>query len=629
MKGYRVAAGLALTLALSCSKGPGNSMSTKDPGALVAVSMSSTVGVLLDEVPASMRDRVAQSLMAKPPDFWVSRAHRQAVLTTYRLVFRQAYYAKQKYTGMDALPITPESGWQITLNGPPRRATVKGGHDLVMIDYSLATTILTDPDSPCTSDNKLCNIGGKTAEKFDFPIDPELVFQRTRYACLDEAQFPPLSVDSEEVDSFYDDTCGVESQLSQTGCHQTELPTESCSQALDDKIGSVTATLSFVRQPWSSTVADQVRSGPITNPAGANLTPEASEFRVNRLTYRYIQPNDCGLVEKCVGGTGWRRLLQFATADRNTGTTALNIGAVDYFITTDAGTALSQHNVFEYSACHHHYHFTHYGTFSFNGDTATTSKRGFCLQATDRFSNNEFSPLPNPYANCWYQGIMPGWVDEYKAGLPCQWIDVTGVDTSKKNVTGPLQFSSNPDGFLCEGTPVLDSSGNQVWEPTSFLSSTGQPVDRPKCNFFQTPTDPNAWATDNIDSYNVTIPAPGYGYVTNACLHNQVGPLRNCDFNPSANFTCTPGAPVKLHCTVPSGAAPQVARACEYSVALGTGLSCTYQDSLANSAVDGAADLTFTCPAARDTTEVGGNFSVYTAAVYPGDPTVAVTCTVQ
>jgi hypothetical protein len=600
-------------------------MSQQDPGALISVAMNSTVGVLLDEIPMSMRDRVAAALIAKPNDYWVSRAKRQINLTTYRLVFRQAFYSKMKAMGKDSLPLPPDSVWNITLAGAPHRTTVKG-HDLVVVDYSLASTILSDYASPCASDNHLCNAGGKWTESFTLPLDPELIFQRTRFACVDEGQFPPNSVDSEEMDSFFDDSCKVESVLTNTACHQTELPTSSCVQALDTSIGSVATGINYTRLAWSSTLADQVRVGPLTNMAGSNLTPEQSEFRVNRLTYRYIAPNDCALVEQCVGGTGWRRLLQFATADRNTGTTPLNIGAVDYFIQNDGGTTLSQHNVFEYSSCHHHYHFTHYGSFSFNNDQATTSKRGFCLQATDRFSNIEVSPLTNPYANCWYQGIMAGWVDEYKAGLPCQWIDVTGVDTSKKNVTGPLSFHSNPDGFLCEGNPVLDGNGNQVWEATNFTSSTGQPVDRPKCDFYSTAQDPNAWSSDNIDTYNVTIPAPGNGYVTAACTHNQIGPLRNCGFVPSTNATCTPGAQVKLHCTVPNGAAPQVARVCEYSAVLKAGLSCTYQDSLANAAVDGAADLTFTCPAMRDANEPGGHYTIYGAPVSGDDAAQAITC---
>src|SRR5688572_8891218 len=39
-------------------------------GALVRVTMESRVGVLLDELPLSMRDRVADAILAEPPSFW-------------------------------------------------------------------------------------------------------------------------------------------------------------------------------------------------------------------------------------------------------------------------------------------------------------------------------------------------------------------------------------------------------------------------------------------------------------------------------------------------------------------------------------------------------------------------------
>ncbi len=602
-----------------------------DPGSLLAVSMNSTVGVLLDEIPTAMRDRVAQSLIAKPTSFWKARANRQVLLTTYRLIFRQAYYAGQGYNLRAALPLPPESVRSITLTSTPRRATVGNPgniHDYVLVDYTMNGTLLTDFNSPGVSEPALSNINNQWTEQFTLPVDPELIFQRTRFACMDEAQFPPTSVDSEEADSFYDDSCKVENQLSDTGCHQSELPTMSCKNALETKIGKVNTGVHFEHLAWNQTLADQSRVGPLTNMNGSNLAPEAFEMHNPRVTYRYISPGDCAVAEGCVGGTGWRRLLQFATADRNTGTKPLNIGSVDYFI-TGTTTLNSQYNIFEFSACHHHYHFTHYGSFSFNNNQATTNKRGFCLQSTNRFSNNEYSPLHNPYANCSYQGIDVGWVDEYKAGLPCQWIDVTDVDTSHHSVTGPLTFVSNPDGFLCEGNPVLDSQGNPVFELTTFTTSAGAPVYRPKCNFYSSQSNPNLWLSDNTDSFNVTIQGPGQGYVTSPCTRGQHGPLRNCGFQKSAStLNCTPGAQVTLSCSISGNSTPtQVVRVCESSAALHTGTACTYQDSLVTKAVDTqGTNVTFTCPVARNSQEQGGLYSIYTAALFDDDARANVTC---
>ncbi len=601
-----------------------------DPGALVNVTMPSTVGVLLDEIPAAMRDRVAASLLARPTTFWTARAHRQITLSYYRLVFRPQFYPPgggmntgkaNPITGStqkQQLPLPPESGWNITLNAAPKRQTIDG-HDLVTVDYTLSTTILTDFQSPGISEPSLASIGGSWNEPFTFPVDPELIFQRTRFACLDEAEFPPGSVDSEEIDSFYDNTCTVETNLTSTGCHQTELPPWSCVDALKGRIGHIDTKMKFTRLKWDDQLANSVRTGPVTSTVGADLLPEASEFRINRVTYRYIGPNDCAITEKCVAGTGWRKLLQFSTADRNTGNASLEIGYVDYF-NQDGGSTLSQHNDFTYSACHHHYHFTRYGTFSFADNAATTSKRGFCLQSTNRLSNNELSPLHNPHPDCHVQGVDVGWVDEYKAGLPCQWIDVTSLGP----ITGDLKFVSNPDGFLCEGTPVLDSNGQQVWVPSGLTSpDNGLPQDKPACNYSP------GWLDNNTDAYSVALPNNGDGYVTKPCQHGQIGPLRNCGLanDTPAPPTCTPGAKTTVHCTIPSGAAPQVVRVCEASRALGAGLACTYQDALANTTVDfNGANVTFTCPASRDSVETGGTYGIYTTPVFEDDASAVVTC---
>jgi hypothetical protein len=597
----------------------------EDPGALLDATMASQVGVLLDEIPMSERDRVAQAIIAQPMSFWITRATNQAKLTTYRLVFRQLYYpfTSDGKPTRDSLPLTLPTAWNITFTGAPQRTMVMG-HDMVTVSYNLATTILTTFESPGKSQPELGKIGGTWDEPFVFPVDPELVFQRTGYACMDESEFPPNSVDSEEVDSFYDQTCGVEAMETHTGCHYSALPQLSCIDALKT-IGSVSTKLHFERVPWDGSVADKVRSGAVTTDAGANLTPYSDEFHINRVTYRYIDSSSCTLVEKCVGGTGWRRLLQFATADINSGNLTLAIGKVDYFGVDDAGTPLSQHGVFEWSACHGHFHFMHYGTFSYGDAGEETSKRGFCLQATKRTSNNEISPLTNVYYDCGYQGIEIGWADEYKAGLECQWIDVTEEDTNKAPVTKPLSFHSNPDGFLCEGKPILDKNGNQVWLPTSFKTADGRPVEKPACDYSP------GWANDNFESYMATLELSGDGYVTEPCTRGQLGPLRNCALTKQIDtLQCTPGAQVTLSCTVPAGAQPQVLRVCETSAVLQTGIPCVQAQELAHGTVDigtTPTTVTFTCPPPRDPTEPGGGYALYTGAAYPSDTAVPVNCT--
>ncbi|HEV8387692.1 MAG TPA: lysyl oxidase family protein [Nitrososphaera sp.] len=584
------------------------------PGALVTVGFNGQVGVLLDEIPQSIRDRAVKSILEEKGDFWKVRAADQIRLMSYRLIFRDSYYDESE--GKGALPLPPEQVWDIQIDGSPKRFTTEeGNHDIVAVNYSFSSVLLTDIESPGMSEPNLESIGGKWSEHFILPIDPTLLFQRTRFACMDENQFPPRSVDAEETDTFYDQETDVEDELSIEGFHQTEMPEMSCIEALDSKVGKVEADLDFERIAWDSTLADKVRVGAVTNPESPDLKIEDSTFKTNRLAYRYITPDDCALAEGSVGDTGWRRLLQFSAADRNVGARELEIGDIDYYI-EGRDTELSNNGIYEYSVCHDHYHFVHYGTFSF-GDSQT-HKMGFCLQSTNRFSNNEYSPLPNRYAGCDFQGIESGWVDEYKIGLEGQWVDVTDVNTP---VTRQLEFHSNPLGFLCEGKPVTDSEGYQVYEMTQLKTADGHSVFKPRCEYGDGALE------NNFDSYEVTLPGDGHGYVTEECSRGETGPLRNCGFVKSDSiFNCTPRHKVNLMVTLPEQYSlhPQIVRLCEFSAVLNTAIPCTYNgphnaQAILNDVVESNTNLVFECPGPLDGQELGGKFSVYFAPVLPED----------
>ena len=210
---------------------------------------------MLDEIPVSMRARVASALIGKPRSFWVERAKAQLRLTTYRLIYRQSFYDAKKH----ALPLPPESKWQIRLVGTPRRYSL-GGHDLVGVHYTFASVLLTDAASPGISEPRLAKIGGVWKEPFMLPVDPELVFQRTGYACMDEAQYPFRTVDSEEVDFLYDQTAVPEKALSSVGYHYTRMPKQSCVAAVRDHIGAVTTAVRLRATALESALADRYRS---------------------------------------------------------------------------------------------------------------------------------------------------------------------------------------------------------------------------------------------------------------------------------------------------------------------------------------------------------------------------------
>ncbi|RIB05223.1 hypothetical protein C2G38_2281493 [Gigaspora rosea] len=63
----------------------------------------------------------------------------------------------------------------------------------------------------------------------------------------------------------------------------------------------------------------------------------------------------------------------------------------------------------------------------------------------------EYTSLNALYDTCAYQGISAGWGDDYRAGLACQWVDVTGLPAQ----TALLGYVLNPEGI---GFQVQDNT---------------------------------------------------------------------------------------------------------------------------------------------------------------------------
>jgi hypothetical protein len=616
-------------LAAACSNAAPNHGNEPSRGALVRVTAKSQVGVLLDEVPEASRDRIAQALLGKPEAFFVERAKRQLALASYRLNFRSSFYDDD--SGKRQLPLPPEQVLEIELvaddAGDKLRRELVDGHDYVLADYQLSALIVTDEASPGMSEPALAEVGGESDEPFVLPIDPELLLQRTGYACMDEAEFPPNSVDSEDVEFFYDQTCDVEDELTPDGCHYTELPTESCEEALSAHVGSVEAPLHYEHIAWDDTLAAKHRVGGVHTQGAADLQVVAEELKNNRLTYRYIEPDSCALAESCVGGSGWRRLLQFNASEQNVGSEPVEIGQVDYFIDDpDNPTPNANHHVYQYSACHHHYHFNYFATFTYGGDDGLGSKRAFCLESVKRYGNHEQSPTWSDYNECTFQGITQGWGDQYNAGIECQWVDVTTIDVAAGPVTQSLGLRSNPEGFLCEGTPVLDAKGNVTWESTDLKTDAGETVDRPVCD------ETEGWDDNNFADEPVTLPTAGKGMLTEPCTRGQLGPLRNCGYIYDGGMeSCDPGEERKLTCSTKKGSEPQVVRLCEGSKVLGAGTACLEQQALASLTLEGGGSVTatFTCPAKRDASEPGGLVAIYRGPLFPEDDAADITCRLE
>ena len=590
-------------------------------GSLIQLQMTSIVGVLLDEYPADMRDRVADALAQQPESIWLSRALQQIDLTYNRLHFRDFVYRREGITNRWQLPHPPRDLWEVTFNPAGAERRTVDGHDLVVWEYTFTSILLSDEASAGRAEPNLAQIGGVWEEPFVLPVDPTQLLQRTGNTCINEAGFPPNSYDSENVASFYDYTCTADS-VGMTGCHRTFTPTLSCTQALRTWVGATSTVMRFERLPWDETLADSVRRGPLTTTLGPDLMVVEEELYNHRLIYRYFGPDDCAYNEGNVGGTGWRRLLQFDAVAHNVGAVGLHIGLVE---------GENETNIFEYDPCHNHIHYSNYGEFLFGPDPYP-NKRAFCVESTGRFSNNEGSPLTHAYS-CRVQGIEAGWVDEYGAGLDGQWIDVTEVFpsaslTNTQAALLPLTFRMNTDQFLCEGQPVLDEAGKQIYAWSGLYNSRGLPMAYPVCDLIPD------WDGNNEGTAWVTIPPTG-SFVTQPCANGETGPRRNCGFVPDADdLVCTAGQPVQMSCQLntassSSTAAPQVLRLCESSAVLGTGTACVFEGALANVLLGlDPVTVNFTCPRFRTAEEPGGLYALYTAPAFSDDASVSVSCQV-
>ncbi|CAF3738674.1 unnamed protein product [Rotaria sordida] len=410
------------------------------------------------------------------------------------------------------------------------------------------------------SDDRLSNIGGSFLQDYTLPADPMLLLQRTGTACMSESGWPPNSIDPETTEYYYDDTCEVEKPQAPdvVGCQQCHcqhpLTTMSCVEALQAFVGRVNVSLNFTRIKYDKAMASKWRypSEPSINSFGqvapVNIFEYLPDLERYRIIYLYIEPNGCEIAERCVGGSGWRRLLVFSTTAPNFGTQELRLGSVPYFTNGSQSELITKHHVFEYSPCHKHYHFSHYASFALGNpndqSNLTNTKRGFCLQAVYRHANAEWSPLHQEYYTCSVQGIPPGWQDTYQGGLRCQWIDVTSINTSAQPYTTSLYSSLNPHGFLCEGTPQPDT-----WIRTEFN--------------------------------------------TTCCSGNGC-----CG---ESNLTqCCGGLPVVRICE--ASIALRSGLACLWNASLTT-VIISHRDK--------PRDIHFICPPPRDSVETGGQFSVY------------------
>ncbi len=568
------------------------STTPNDKGALIEIRFTSKVGVLLDEIPEQYRDEIVTDLMNQPASFWQKRITYQIDTASYRLLFRNFYY-----DGLGQLPLPPYDAWQINIGAVAREQV--DGHDVVVASYDFYSVLISSLDEPAKADPLLANIDGVVSEEFVLPVDPEHIFERTSYACMNEDDFPPNSVDTENARFFYDDLCDLEN------CHLTEMPAQTCREAVREKIGGVDVKIDFKRIAWDESKYEEFKIGEQSQ-NGPQVMASQEGMMDHRLVYRYFPEDSCSISEGCVGGSGWRRLLQFTATVQNLGNQDMFLGDVG------EGSIAVQNNLVSLSACHNHMHFNHYGNFSFGSmqGSALGSKRAFCLESTNRYFNNIDTPLTHPYT-CVYQGTAAGWGDDYIAGLDCQWVDVTSV-MSEEAVTAPLSFEYNPDDFLCEGQLITDENGQATFVETDFVNERGVNEKRFACEFTE------GYKDDNKVTVDVTLPPYG-GLLDSECSRYAIGEKRNCGFKALTNtaLSCTPGQPTQVVCRGANAQNPAIFRICEASQQLGV-IPCLYREQLASHILtedQGTLRFEITCPAARSELESGGKLGVYVGAI--------------
>jgi hypothetical protein len=177
---------------------------------------------------------------------------------------------------------------------------------------------------------------------------------------------------------------------------------------------------------------------------------------------RTFASNDCEVVEGCAT-VGTHFLLTFTTETRN-------IGGGDLVLGNPATNSL-----FHWASCHGHYHFEQFADYTLldtNGNVvAAGHKVGFCLEDV-----RAWSPTANPATryDCNNQGIQAGWADVYAAGLPCQYIDITGL--APGNYT--LRMVVNPAGLIAETT----TNNNVTTVPVVIPAGCTTPVSNDNFN---------------------------------------------------------------------------------------------------------------------------------------------------
>lgn len=166
---------------------------------------------------------------------------------------------------------------------------------------------------------------------------------------------------------------------------------------------------------------------------GPDLVIDEQSIR-NSLIIGNTTATNCEVVEGCLAGYGNRTILRFDTRIEN-------IGQQDYYI----GNPQNNPSQFNFINCHGHAHYEGYADYILydsNGNALPIGrKNGFCVMDLQCPVD-----IPAQYG-CSNMGITAGCADIYGAGLSCQWIDITDVDTGNYTLAVKVNWDQSPDAL--------------------------------------------------------------------------------------------------------------------------------------------------------------------------------------
>ncbi|MFN0034509.1 MAG: lysyl oxidase family protein [Saprospiraceae bacterium] len=161
------------------------------------------------------------------------------------------------------------------------------------------------------------------------------------------------------------------------------------------------------------------------------------ELLTATLTFSSMEnPDPCAVEEGCLRGLGTRHLIEFSTHIKN-------IGGADYYIGETPQNITDPSDQFVWDPCHHHWHYLGYADYLlYNSDGLRVpigSKTGFCVLDLE-CADGGFGLY-----DCDNMGISAGCGDVYDIGLPCQWIDITGVPADNYTMVVRVNWDKSPD----------------------------------------------------------------------------------------------------------------------------------------------------------------------------------------